>query len=222
VSDASGRCDVVLPCRNEALALPSVLTRLPARMRAIVVDNGSVDGTADVARSLGATVVHEAAPGYGAAVHAGVLAVTAPLVGVIDGDGSLDPGDLVRLADLVERGDVTMAVGRRRPTDPRAWPWHARLGNAVVSARIRAVTDLPVHDIAPIRVCRTRDLLELGVEDRRFGYPLELLLRAGRARWTVHEVDVPYARRAAGTRSKVTGSVRGTLRALHDFAAVLR
>ncbi len=216
------RCDVVLPCRDEALALPGVLARLPEGMRAIVVDNGSVDGTADVARSLGATVVHEARPGYGAAVHAGVVAATAPLVGVVDGDGSLDPTDLVRLATTVERGAATMAVGRRRPTDPRAWPWHARLGNALVSARVRRVTGLPVHDIAPIRVCRTQDLLDLGVEDRRFGYPLELLLRAGWAGWTVVEVDVPYARRTEGTRSKVSGSVTGTLRALHDFAAVLR
>ncbi len=215
------RCDVVLPCKDEGPALPAVLARMPAGTRAIVVDNGSVDDTAAVARKLGATVVHEAAPGYGAAVHAGVLAATAPLVGVIDGDGSLDPRDLVRLADLVERGEATMAVGRRRPTVTGAWPWHARYGNQLVCARVRQVTGLPVHDIAPIRVCRTQDLLDLGVEDRRFGYPLELLLRAGRAGWTVVEVDVPYARRAEGTRSKVSGSVRGTLRAARDFAAVL-
>ncbi len=215
------RCDVVLPCRDEALALPGVLGRLPDGLRAIVVDNGSTDGTAEVARSLGAEVVTEPRPGYGAAVHAGVLAARAPLVGVVDGDGSLDPADLVRLADLVESGAATMAVGRRRPTDTRAWPWHARAGNRLLSARIRKVTGLPVHDIAPIRVCRRTDLLDLGIEDRRFGYPLELLLRAGRAGWTVAEVDVPYARRAEGTRSKVSGSVVGTVRALRDFASVL-
>lgn len=215
------RCDVVLPCKDEAPALPGVLARMPAGMRAIVVDNGSLDDTAEVARSLGAVVVHEPAPGYGAAVHAGVLAATAPLVGVVDGDGSLDPGDLGRLADLVQRGAATMAVGRRRPTGTGAWPWHARYGNALVAARVRSVTGLPVHDIAPIRVCRTQDLLDLEVEDRRFGYPLELLLRAGRAGWTIVEIDVPYARRAEGTRSKVSGSVGGTLRAMRDFAAVL-
>jgi glycosyltransferase involved in cell wall biosynthesis len=218
---ATVRCDVVFPCRDEALALPALLPRLPAGMRAIVVDNGSRDGTAEVARTLGAQVVHEGAPGYGAAVHAGILAATAPLVAVVDGDGSLAPEDLVRLADLVDSGACTMAVGRRRPTDTSAWPWHARLGNRLVSARVRAVTGLPVHDIAPIRVCRRTDLLDLGVEDRRFGYPLELLLRAGRAGWTLVEVDVPYARRAVGTRSKVSGSVRGTLRTMRDFARVL-
>ncbi len=73
-----------------------------------------------------------------------------------------------------------------------------------------------------MRVCRRTDLLALGVEDRRFGYPLELMLRAAEAGWTVHEVDVDYDRRAAGTKSKVSGSVRGTARVVQDFAKVLR
>ena len=215
------RCDVVLPCRDEARALPAVLSVVPAGMRAIVVDNGSRDGTADVARRLGATVVSERRAGYGAAVHAGVVAASAPLVAVIDGDGSLDPRDLTRLADLVESGAATMAVGRRRPTGRGVWPWHARAGNAVVCWRLRRRARLPVHDIAPIRVCRRAQLLALDVRDRRFGYPLELLLRAAAAGWTVVEVDVAYGARAAGTRSKVSGSVRGTVRAARDFARVM-
>ena len=214
-------CDVVLPCRDEALALPTVLAAIPAGMRAIVVDNGSADGTADVALAYGAMVVSEPRPGYGAAVHSGVLAASAPLVAVIDGDCSLDPGDLVRLAELVLSGAATMAVGRRRPTRRGVWPWHARVGNAAITWRLRRVAKLSVHDIAPIRVCGREDLLALGVRDRRFGYPLELLLKAGAAAWTVVEVDVPYGPRAVGTRSKVSGSVAGTVRALHDFARVL-
>lgn len=216
------RCDVVLPCRDEALALPSVLASLPADMHPIVVDNGSRDDTAGVALSHGATVVSEPRPGYGAAVHAGVLAATAPLVGVIDGDGSLDPADLTGLADLVESGVATMAVGRRRPIGPGLWPWHARAGNAVICWRLRRKARLPVHDIAPIRVSRRDDLLDLQVEDRRFGYPLELLLKAGAAGWRLVEVDVAYGPRAVGTRSKVSGSVSGTVRAMRDFARVLR
>ena len=215
------RCDVVLPCRDEAGALPAVLAAIPAGMRAIVVDNGSRDATAEVARRYGATVVSEPQPGYGAAVHAGVVAATAPLVGVVDGDGSLDPRDLARLADLLESGPATMAVGRRRPARRGLWPWHARAGNAVICWVLRRRTRLPVHDIAPIRVCRRDDLLALGVRDRRFGYPLELLLRAGAAGWTLVELDVAYGPRAAGTRSKVSGSVRGTVRTARDFYRVL-
>jgi len=216
------RCDVVLPCRDEAPALPAVLAAVPADMHAIVVDNGSRDDTAEVARSCGATVVTEPRAGYGAAVHAGLLAATAPLVGVIDGDGSLDPADLTRLADLVQAGVATMAVGRRRPLASGLWPWHARAGNALICWQLRRRAHLPVHDIAPIRVSRRDDLLALRVRDRRFGYPLELLVKAGAAGWRLVEIDVAYGPRAVGTRSKVSGSAVGTLRTMQDFARVLR
>jgi len=169
------RCDVILPCLDEAAALPGVLAAIPADMRPIVVDNGSRDGSADIARAHGATVVEEPRPGYGAAVHAGVLAASAPLVGVIDADGSMDPAVLSQLAEMVESGTVTMAVGRRRPVGRGVWPWHARAGNAWITSRLRRRAGVPVHDIAPVRVCRRQDLLDLDLQDRRFGYPLELL-----------------------------------------------
>jgi glycosyltransferase involved in cell wall biosynthesis len=212
---------VVLPCLNEAAALPAVLAAVPAGMRAIVVDNGSTDGSADIARAHGATVVTEPQAGYGAAVHAGVLAASAPLLGVIDADGSMDPAVLSGLAEVVERGVATMAVGRRRPVRRGVWPWHARAGTALIAARLRRRAGVPVHDIAPVRVCRRQDLLDLDVQDRRFGYPLELLVKAAAAGWVLHEVDIDYRPRAVGTRSKVSGSVRGTLRAARDFASVL-
>jgi glycosyltransferase involved in cell wall biosynthesis len=214
-------CDVVLPCRDEAAALPRVLAGLPEGYAAIVVDNGSSDRTAEVARSWGATVVREDRIGYGAAVYAGVQASTADLVAVVDGDGSMDLDDLGPLVAMVRRGEVTMAVGRRRPTGRGVWPWHARLGTYLVMRRLRRASGLAVRDLAPMRVCRRADLIGLGVEDRRFGYPLELMVRASRAGWTIGEVDVPYRARAAGTKSKVSGSVRGTLRTARDFARVL-
>jgi hypothetical protein len=129
--------------------------------------------------------------------------------------------DLLRLLVDVEHGTATMAVGRRRPVDAGLWPWHARAGNAVVLAWLRYRTGLAVHDIAPMRVCRREDLLGLGVEDRGFGYPVELLVRAQAAGWTITEHEIGYHPRAAGTRSKVSGSIRGTLRATRDFARVL-
>ncbi|MFB9902715.1 glycosyltransferase family 2 protein [Allokutzneria oryzae] len=213
--------DVVFPCLDEAAALPDVLAALPPGYRAVVVDNGSSDGSPEVARAHGATVVHEPSPGYGAAVHTGLLASRSQLVCVLDADGSLDPGELPRLVEAVACGRVDLAVGRRVPAERGAWPWHARAGNAVLAGLLRR-RGLPVRDIGPIRVAYREALLELNITDRRFGYPLELLLRAGAANWRVQEFDVAYKPRAAGTRSKVSGSVRGTLRAVHDMAGVLR
>src|SRR5690349_17280816 len=97
-------CALILPCRDEAPALGDLLALVPAGFEVIVVDNGSTDGTADVARSLGAVVVSEAEPGYGAAVQAGVRAAWHDYVAVMDGDGSLDPRDLVPLLDEVRSG----------------------------------------------------------------------------------------------------------------------
>jgi glycosyltransferase involved in cell wall biosynthesis len=214
-------CDLVLPCRDEAAALPDLLSRVPAEFAVVVVDNGSTDGTADVARSLGARVVHETVPGYGAAVHAGLLAATSDHVAFMDGDGSFDGADLVPLLDDVRAGRADLAVGRRRPVTKGVWPWHARLGNNLVVWWLRRRIGMAAHDIAPIRVCRRDALLDLGVEDRRFGYPVELLQRATNAGWRVTERDVGYHPRAAGTRSKVSGSVKGTARAARDFWRVL-
>jgi glycosyltransferase involved in cell wall biosynthesis len=214
-------CDLVLPCRDEGPALRLLLPRVPACFAVVVVDNGSIDDTAEVARTLGATVVREDSPGYGAAVHAGVLAARSDLLAVMDGDGSFDPADLLPLVEEVRTGRADLATGRRRPVRRGVWPWHARAGNRVVLWWLRRRIGLPVRDIAPMRVCRRADLLALDVRDRRFGYPVELLQKAQRAGWRITERDVAYHPRAAGTRSKVSGSVRGTLRAARDFARVL-
>ncbi len=214
-------CDLVLPCRDEAPALRALLPRVPEVFAVTVVDNGSSDGTGEVARGLGAAVVHEAAPGYGAAVHAGVLAGTHEFLAVMDGDGSFDADDLLVLLDDVRSGRADLATGRRRPVRRGLWPWHAQAGNRAVLWWLRRRTGLPVHDIAPMRVCRRADLLALDVRDRRFGYPVELLQKAQLAGWRITEHDVAYLPRAEGTRSKVSGSVRGTFRAARDFAKVL-
>jgi glycosyltransferase involved in cell wall biosynthesis len=218
---AAATCDVVIPCRDEAPALPDLLARLPGGFNPIVVDNGSRDATAAVARRLGATVVSEPRPGYGAAVHAGLEAATADYVAVIDGDGSMDPAELALLLEDVTSGRADLAVGCRRPGDRGIWPWHARAGNAVVLWWLRRRIGMPLHDIAPMRVGRREALLRLGVRDRRFGYPVELLQRATVAGWRFVEHDIGYYPRAAGTRSKVSGSVIGTIRAARDFARVL-
>lgn len=213
--------DVLLPCLDEAAALPLVLTRLPSGFRAIVADNGSTDDSARIAADLGAIVVAVPQRGFGAAVHAGLEAATSEVVCILDADGSFDPAQLVRVADPVAAGDVDLMLGRRRPTTRGAWPPHARAANALLSWRLRHSLGIEVHDLGPMRAARRRPLLDLYLVDRRFGYPLEMIIKAARAGWVIGEVDVDYAPRADGTKSKVTGTVRGTLRAVRDMSRVL-
>ncbi|MFE0509098.1 glycosyltransferase family 2 protein [Streptomyces sp. NPDC058964] len=211
--------DVVLPCLDEAEALPWVLDRIPPGWRAIVVDNGSTDGTPDVARSLGASVVHEPRRGFGAACHAGLSAATADVVCFCDCDGSLDPGLLPQVAGPVLDGSADLVLGRRRPTALGAWPAHARLANLELARLIRRRTGLRLRDLGPMRAARREALLALSLSDRRSGYPLQMVVRAAEAGWRVHETDVPYRPRTG--RSKVTGTWRGTWQAVRDMRAVL-
>ncbi|MEU9861952.1 glycosyltransferase family 2 protein [Streptomyces sp. NPDC047971] len=211
--------DLVLPCLDEAEALPWVLARVPAGWRAIVVDNGSTDGSAEIARGLGATVVHESRRGFGAACHAGLLAARADLVGFCDCDASMDPGLLAPMAARVAAGEVDLLLGRRRPQGFGAWPAHARAGNLALARMLRRRTGLRLHDLGPMRVARREALLGLGLTDRRSGYPLQMVVRAADAGWRVAETAVPYLPRSG--KSKVTGTWRGTWHAVRDMRRVL-
>jgi len=210
--------DIVLPCLDEAAALPLVLADLPEGTHAIVVDNGSTDGSPDIARSLGAQVVSAPQRGYGAACHAGLVAATADVVAFVDCDGSFDLSVLPSLAAPVIAGSADLAVGRRRPVASGVWPVHARVANGVLSWRLRRM-GLPVHDVGAVRVGRRTGLLDLAQIDRRSGYPLETMVLAAKAGWRVVETDVDYHPREG--RSKVTGTVRGTIQAMRDMTVVL-
>jgi len=196
-----------------------VLGRMPAGCRAIVVDNGSTDGSAEIAQALGATVVTEPRRGFGSAAHAGLMAATAPLVAFCDADASLDPAEIPGLAASVSAGEADLVLGRRRPTTRGAWPWHARAANRVLGARIGRVAGIRLHDLGPLRVARRADLVALDLRDRRSGYPLEMVLRAAAEGWRITEQDVVYRPRVGA--SKVTGTVRGTLTAVGDMSRIL-
>ena len=187
---ASIHLDVVLPVLDERDALPWVLGRVPPGCRAIVVDNGSSDGSADLARSLGATVVYEPQKGFGAACFAGLVAADAELVAFMDCDGSLDPQDLERAVALLIDGPFDLVTGARR-ADPGAWPIHARLANRYLARRLRRRFGFPLTDLGPLRVARREALLGLDLRDRRSGWPLEMLVRAGQQNWRVAEIDGP-------------------------------
>ena len=210
--------DVVLPVLNEAQALPWVLGRMPEGFRPIVADNGSTDGSGAIAAAHGATVVREPRPGFGAACWAGLGAASTDVVCFMDCDGSLDPRDLPAIAAPVLEGRAQLSLGSRQ-AQRGAWPPHARVANRVLTWELRRRVGVRLRDLGPMRAAPRQALLDLGIRDRRFGWPLEMVLRAARADWTIVEAPVPYLARSG--RSKVTGTVRGTVRAVRDMAGVL-
>jgi dTDP-L-rhamnose 4-epimerase len=213
--------DVILPVLDEAAALPWVLDRIPPDYHPIVVDNGSVDGSPLVAAAHGARVVLEPRRGFGAACLAGLLAASDDLVCFLDADGSLDPAELPALVAPVAARRADLVLGSRRPAGRGAWPAHARFANRVLVRRLARRTGLRLRDLGPMRVARRAALLDLGLRDRRFGWPLEMVVAAHAAGWVVDEVAVSYHARRGG-RSKVTGTALGSVRTVRDMSEVLR
>ena len=211
--------DVVLPALNEAAAIAWILDRMPPGYRPIVVDNGSTDDTARIAVEHGATVVVESTRGFGSACWAGLQAASAEIVCFMDCDGSLDPAQLPGLVDLVESDESDLVIGARI-ADRGAWPLHARVANQALAFEVRRRTGLALSDLGPMRAARRERLLSLELRDRRSGWPLEMVLRAHVAGWRVRNVPVAYHKRAG--KSKVTGTLRGTMSAVRDMSALLR
>jgi dTDP-L-rhamnose 4-epimerase len=210
---------LVLPCLDEAGGLRWLLPRVPRGIAVIVADNGSTDGSGDIARDHGASVIDVPQRGYGAACHAGLLAARSEIVVVMDADGTLDPAQLDRVLDPVREGRLDLAVGARRTVERGAQSWHLRLANRALAARLAARTGVRLHDLGPVRAARRTALLALDLRDRRSGYPAETVVRAADAGWRIGEVWVDY--RVRHGRSKVTGTPRGVLQAVRDMSAAL-
>jgi len=210
--------DLILPVLDEAAAIPQVLARVPAGFHVIVVDNGSEDDSADVACGLGAEVVREVQRGFGAACATGLAAASHDVVAFMDCDGSLDPRELERVVAPVAADESELMLGARI-AEPGAWPLHARLANRALTFELRRRCATKLSDLGPMRAAGRETLIGLGIRDRRFGWPLEMVLRAANAGWRIGEADVSYHPRVG--RSKVTGTVRGTARAITDMAQVL-
>jgi glycosyltransferase involved in cell wall biosynthesis len=210
----------LIPALNEEAALPGVLEGLRAAgvERIVVADNGSTDGTVRVAEAGGAAVVLEPERGYGAACLAGIrhLAADPPEILVfLDGDQSDDPAALDRILAPIRAGRADLVLGVRTGPDSGgsgAVPLHARLGNAFVLAGIRLVHGARYRDLGPFRAIRFTTLQSLRMDDRNWGWTVQMQLRAHRMQVPTEEVEVPHRPRAAG-RSKVSGSLSGSVRA---------
>lgn len=212
--------DVVLPVLDEADALRIVLPRMPSEYRPIVVDNGSSDNSGPIAESLGAQVVSETRRGFGAACFAGLEAATSDIVCFMDCDASFDPHELPYVANPIRDNEADLMLGARKPTTGRAWPFHARAANRIMAKFIAHRTGITITDLGPMRAARRAELQALNIQDRGFGWPLEMVLRAARHGWRISEVSVTYAPRIG--HSKVTGTIRGSARAARDMARVAR
>jgi glycosyltransferase involved in cell wall biosynthesis len=213
---------VVIPALDEEESIAAVVRAVPGGLvdEVIVVDNGSRDRTAAVARAAGARVIAEPRRGYGAACWAGVQALGAvDVVAFLDGDGSQDPAELPRVVDPILAGCADLVLGARRFGPGAEHPWHAVLGTRAVAWLLRYRCGAVLRDVGPYRAVRRDALLTLGIEDRSYGWPVEMVARAARAGLRIAEVEVTQRPRLGG-RSKVAGTMRGSLGAGWRFVRV--
>ena len=212
---------LIIPALNEAGAIGDLVRRVPAGIvrEVVVVDNGSTDATAAVAAAAGARVVHEPHRGYGAACWAGVKAVSADtdVVAFLDGDGSQSPEELSKILEPIAAGRADFVLGARRRAGGH--PAHAMLGTQLIARLIAWRHGAHVTDIPPFRAIRLTLLRELDMRDRAFGWPVEMVAKAAARGARIVEVAVSHRPRAAG-RSKVSGTVVGSLRAGYAFFVV--
>ncbi|HLI05522.1 MAG TPA: glycosyltransferase family 2 protein [Ktedonobacteraceae bacterium] len=219
----TGKVAIVIPALNEEAALRALLAEIPGESAQwiIVVDNGSTDQTAHVARAAGALVVTEPVPGYGRACLKGFQTARelgAEIVIFMDGDGSDDPADLPLMLAPIEEGRADMVIGSRVSirAERGAIPAQARFGNWLVSNMIRILYDVRLHDIGSFRVLRCAALERLQMREMTFGWPVEMLVKAARAKYRIVELPIHYRRRSAG-RSKVAGTVVGSAKAAYHM-----
>jgi glycosyltransferase involved in cell wall biosynthesis len=223
------RIDAVIPALNEAGSIAQVVGRLRNQQAAllesiVVVDNGSTDGTGDIARRAGAHVVREERRGYGYACKAGVLAAReADVIVLLDGDAADDPDDLPRLLEPLLSGEADLVVGSRAlgSRERGSMTVQQVLGNRLAAWLMRNIYGVRVSDMGPFRVIRRSDLLALDMQEMSYGWSVEMMVKAARAGYRYREVPVKYHRRIGV--SKVGGTLRGSLKAgWHILSTVLR
>lgn len=220
---AGKRIAAIIPVLNEAASLALLLPEMPDWIdEVIVVDNGSTDDSAAVATSLGARIIAEPRRGYGSACAAGVAATSADILLFLDGDGSDQPTQAARLVDPVASDAVDMVIGSRvrGHRAPRSLSLQQRLGNALACWLMRRIWNAHYTDLGPFRAIRRSKLVALDLRNHRFGWTIEMQIRAHRRSCLVAEVPVDYRRRLRG-KSKISGTMRGVaLAAWHILGTI--
>lgn len=218
------KLSVIIPALNEEESLPFVLGELPwsTLHQVIVVDNGSQDRTAAVAAAYGALVVREPQRGYGSACMAGVqVASETDILIFLDADGSFDANEIAALVDPIARGEAEFVLGSRLAgrREAGAMPLHGVFGNWLMAAVIRRLAGIPLTDLGPFRAIKRETLELLQMEERTYGWPSEMIIKAAQRGVPIREVPVRYRRRQGG-QSKVSGTWRGTLGASYRILKV--
>jgi glycosyltransferase involved in cell wall biosynthesis len=207
---------LILPALDEEQAIGATLDSLACHdlAQVIVVDNGSRDRTAEVARSRGAQVVNEPRRGYGSACLAGIAALNHQIETVVfmDADGSDDPDDLPNLLAPIERGDADLVIGSRATGERESGSLspHQRFGNWLAASLLRLFYGVCYTDLGPFRAILRDALKALAMTDKNFGWTVEMQIKARRHGLRVVEVPVRYRRRRAG-ESKVSGTAKGSI-----------
>jgi len=218
------RASLIIPALDEADSLGQLLAEVPVAQlhQVIVVDNGSTDNTAGVAREAGAIVVEEPRRGYGSACAAGAAAAKGDVLIFMDGDGSFVPGELVDLLTPIVQDEVDLVLGARRFPDslPGVMPPHQRFGNHLFAWWLRRRYGLILTDLGPFRAIKRELLLALDMQELTYGWPLEMIIKTARARKRIFEVPVTYRPRFAG-QSKVGGTLRGSVLSAYRYFRVM-
>jgi len=207
------RISVIIPTYNEAQSIGLVLADIPAGMveQVLVVDSDSTDGTAQIARQMGAEVLREPRRGYGRACLTGLAAVNAPDVVVfLDGDYSDRPAEISRLLEPLREG-ADIVIGSRLAGERMAgsMPWHAVVGNRLAASLIALLSGVRVTDLGPFRAARYRALVGLGLRESTYGWPVEMIVKGARRGLRITEVPVSYHPRIGS--SKISGTFRGSI-----------
>jgi glycosyltransferase involved in cell wall biosynthesis len=218
------RVGVVIPALNEERSLPLVLAALPRSLveEIVVVDNGSSDRTAAVAVDGGARVIHEPRRGYGSACLAGIAALSdVDVVAFVDADYSDHPEELALLLEpiLTDRADLVIGSRMVGEREPGALLPQALFGNWLATRLIRLFWGVTFTDLGPFRAIRATSLTALQMQDRDYGWTVEMQVKAAQAHLRCVEVPVRYRKRVG--RSKITGTVMGTIRASHKILATI-